>query len=89
MLNDRILVKDQGELDLTITGFVGSTEIDVVDNIGVLAGDPIAQALQINITNVNSGTQFAVSSIVGVNSGDSINQGVLLCYSAKYWSWRY
>lgn len=75
MLNDRILVKDQGELDLTITGFVSTNEIDVVDNTGVLAGDQIAQALQIDITNVNSGTQFAVSSIVGVNSGDSINQG--------------
>ena len=72
---DRVLVKDQGEIDLNITGFVGTTEIDVVDNAGVQIGDTIAQALDFNITLVASSTELDVIDNTGVSSGDTINQG--------------
>jgi hypothetical protein len=75
VLNDRILVKDQGMLPLNITGLVSTDEIDVVSNANVLVGDLIAQGLTINVTLIPDGVTFDVTSSTGVQIGDALVQG--------------
>jgi len=73
--NDRILVKNQVDIPLTITS-VATGVLNVTSNTGVIAGDPIGQALLINITSVSGdGVTLNLTSSTGIAVGDTITQG--------------
>jgi len=73
--SDRILVKNQVDIPLTITS-VTTGVLNVSSNTGVLAGDPIGQALKLNITSVSGdGVTLNLTSSTGVTVGDTITQG--------------